>query len=69
MERGKYQITGKSSHAISSSTDDINPCIYKRFCDNLDLEEHGDDVLVCGLTSNLELLAHEFKESFLGKEG
>ena len=22
---------------------DINPCIYKRFCDDLDLEQHGDD--------------------------
>ena len=27
--------------------------IYKRFCDNLDLEQHGDDFLVCGLTSHL----------------
>ena len=33
---------------------DINPCIYKRFLDNLDLEQHGDDFLLCGLTSNLE---------------
>ena len=31
---------------------DINPCIYKRFCDNSDLEQHCNDVLVCGLTSN-----------------
>ena len=31
---------------------DINPCIYKRFCHDLDLEQHGDDFLVCGLTSN-----------------
>ena len=44
---------------------DINPCIYKRFCDNLDLEQHGDDFLVCGLTSNLEVLADEFKNHFL----
>ena len=22
---------------------DINPCIYKRFCDTLDLEQHSDD--------------------------
>ena len=22
---------------------DINPCIYKRFCDNMDLLQHGDD--------------------------
>ena len=41
--------------------DDINPCIYKRFCDDLDLEQHGDDFLVCGLASNLEVLADEFK--------
>ena len=33
---------------------DINPCIYKGFYDNLDLEKHGDDFLVCGLPSNLE---------------
>ena len=25
---------------------DINPCIYKRFCDNVDLEQYGDDFLV-----------------------
>ena len=30
---------------------DINPCIYKRFGDNSDLEQHGDDFLVRGLTS------------------
>ena len=47
---------------------DINPCIYKRFCDNWDLEQHGDDFLVCGLTSNLEVLADEFKNSFLAKK-
>ena len=41
----------------------INPCIYKRFCDNLDLEQHGDDFLVCGLTSNLEVSADELQES------
>ena len=44
---------------------DITPCIYKRFRDNLDLEQHGDDFLVCGLTSNLEVLADEFKNHFL----
>ena len=33
---------------------DINPCIYKRFCDDLDLEQHGDDFLVCGVTRSLE---------------
>ena len=27
---------------------DINPCIYKRLSDDLDLERHGDDFLVCG---------------------
>ena len=47
---------------------DISPCIYKRFCDNLDLELHGDDFLVCGLTSNLELFADEFKNHFLVKK-
>ena len=47
---------------------DINPCLYKRFCDNLDLEQHGDDFLVCGLTSNLEVLADEFKNNFLVKK-
>ena len=35
---------------------DINLCIYMQFCDKLDLEQHG--VLVCGLTSNLEVLAY-----------
>ena len=35
---------------------DINPCIYKRFCDDLDLEQHGDDFLVCGVTRSLEKL-------------
>ena len=34
---------------------------------NLDLEQHGDDFLVCGLTSNLEVLADEFKNHFLAK--
>ena len=36
---------------------DINPCICIRFSDNLYLEQHGDDFLVCGLTSNLEMVA------------
>ena len=27
---------------------DINPCILGRFCGDLDLEQHGDDFLVCG---------------------
>ena len=47
---------------------DINPCIYKRFCDNLDLEQHGVDFLVCGTTSNLEVLADVFKNNFLVKK-
>ena len=47
---------------------DINPCIYKLFCEALDLEQHGDDFLVCGLTSNSELLADEFKNHFLVKK-
>ena len=46
----------------------INTCIYKRFWDNLDLEQHGDDFLVCGLTSNLELLADEFQNHLLVKK-
>ena len=46
---------------------DINPRIYKPFFDNLDLEQRGDDFLVCGLTSNLECLADEFKNHFLVK--
>ena len=50
---------------------DINPCIYvftSGFSDNLDLEQHGADFLVRGLTSNLELLADEFKGLFLAKK-
>ena len=47
---------------------DIDPCIYKRFCDNSDLEQHGDDFLMCGSTSNLEVLADEFKNHFLVKK-
>ena len=54
MERGKHQSTGKSSHKLVTNMlfqqNDINPCIYKRFCDDLDLEQHGDDFLVCGDT-------------------
>ena len=47
---------------------DINPGIYKRFCDNLDPEQHDDDFLVCELTSDLELLADDFKNHFLAKK-
>ena len=46
----------------------ISPCVYKRFCDISDLEQHGDDFLACGLTSNLEVLADEFKINFLVKK-
>ena len=44
---------------------DVNPCIYKRFCDDLDLEQHGDDFLVCGVTRSLEKLTEEFNRHFL----
>ena len=47
---------------------DINPSIYKRFCDNLNLEQHGDDFLVCGATQGLEKLAEEFDGHFLVKK-
>ena len=47
---------------------DTNPCIYKRLSDDLDLEQHGDDFLVSGLTSNLEVLADGFKNHFLEKK-
>ena len=48
----------------------INPCLTNVFFfgDNMDLEQHGDDFLVCGLTSNLEVLADEFKNTFLKPE-
>ena len=59
---------GKLVASMLFQQNDINPCTYKRFCDNLDLEQHGDDFLVCGLTSNLELLADEFKNHFLVKK-
>ena len=42
---------------------DTNPCIYKRFCDNLDWEQHGDDFFVCGSTSGLECLVDEFERN------
>ena len=47
---------------------DINPCIYKRFCGDLDLEQHGDDFLVCGVTRSLEKLTQEFNRHFLVKK-
>ena len=47
---------------------DINPCIYKRFCEDRDLEQHGDDFLVCGATQGLGKLAEEFDGHFLVKK-
>ena len=47
---------------------DINPCIAKRFCDDLDLEQHGDDFLVSGVTRSLEKLTEEFNRHFLVKK-
>ena len=47
---------------------DINPCIYKMFCDDSDLEQHGDDFRVCGATQGLEILA-EGQWTFSGEEG
>ena len=44
---------------------DINPCIYKDFFDDLDLEQHGDDFQACGVTRSLENLTEEFKRHFL----
>ena len=31
---------------------DISPCIYKRFCDNLDVEQHSDDF--SGVWTNIQ---------------
>ena len=47
---------------------DINPCIYKRFCDDLDLEQHGDDFRVCGVTRGLAKLTEEFNRHLLVKK-
>ena len=47
---------------------DINPLIYGRFAVNLDLEQLGEDFLVCGTSSDLECLAEEFKTHFLVKK-
>ena len=47
---------------------DTNSNIYKRFCDNLDSAQHGDDFMVCGLTSILEVSADEVKNNFLVKK-
>ena len=47
---------------------DINPCIHTRFCDDLDLEQRGDDFLVCGVTRSLEKLTEEFNRHVLVKK-
>ena len=47
---------------------DMNPSIYKDFCDDLYLEQHGDDFLVCGATQSLEKLTEEFNRHFLVKK-
>ena len=47
---------------------DINLCIYKRFCDDLDLEQRRDDFLVCGARQGLEKLAEECNGHFLVKK-
>ena len=49
---------------MPSQQKDINPCIYRRFHDNLDLEQHGDDFLVVGPLSTLECQTEEFKSHF-----
>ena len=47
---------------------DINQCIDHRFSDNLDSEQHGDDILKCGPSSDLECVADEFKKNVLVKQ-
>ena len=47
---------------------DINPCIYRRFCDNWDWEQHSVDFLVCGSTSNFGSFGRRNQESFLVKK-
>ena len=42
--------------------------IYKRFCVDSDLEQRGDDFLVCGLRRSLEKLTEEFNRHFLVKK-
>ena len=74
MERGQHQNTGKSIRLTSSeqicfSNRMISIRVFTNdFFDNLDLEQHGDDFLVCGISSDLELLAEEFKKHFLVKK-
>ena len=74
MERGKHQSNWQEYSSDKLVTNmlfqqnDINPCIYKRFCDGLDLEQHGDDFLVCGVTRSLEKLTEEFNGNFLVKK-
>ena len=43
---------------------DISPCMYKRFSENLDLEQHDGGFLVCGLSSDFECCADEFNKHF-----
>ena len=47
--------SGKLVTNMLFQQNDINPCIYKGFCDDLDLEQHGDDFRVCGVTRSLEI--------------
>ena len=76
MEQGKASkhwqehSCDKLVNSMLFQQNDTNPCIYIRFSDNLDLEQHGADFLVCGSSSGLECLADEFKKHFLErKEG
>ena len=52
---------------LSNRTTSIR-AFTKRFCGDLDLEQHGDDFLVCGVTRSLEKLTEEFNRSFLVKK-
>ena len=74
MVQGRLQSSGKSTHSTSLS----NPCRSNRttsinaftigFSDNLDLEQHGDDILICGPSSDLECVADEFRKNVLVKQ-
>ena len=74
MERGRHQSNWQEYSSDKLVTNMLfqqnynNPYIYKRFCDDLDLEQHGDDFLVCGATQGLEKLAEEFNGHFLVKK-
>ena len=69
LKRWQEYSSDKLVTNVLLQQNDINPCNYKRFCDDLDLEQHGDDFLVCGATQGLEKLAKEFNGHFLVKEG